>query len=750
LKFRNLVDTKIAFRKYLLLFFLTILIPTIALLSLQIYNKYQDSIQRTDEISEAVIESVARNLELILEQVEQMTLQTSVSPNVLELLTRPYDLPAYRYAEVKDQLGTWINSNSLFESIYLDIRQNEKVLTVQEGLYDRESFYDKTFLMEVAELSSEFPRSWAGVRQQPGGSGKEVLSFVRPVPITERIALGYLVVNVDKTRFINMLMNMNSQMSGQLIVGDPGNHLVSSGVEGLDIQKVFSKIKPGIEYTDVVELDGVQYSLNGYKSVTNHWTLLEITPISPYIQTLSGAIQQAMFILAVVLLLGIGLSYLFASILYNPWKHLATTLQGYVKQNTEDNRDAYEVVNRAIHNLIAKIHQNEPIVRDHAVRDWLHHQYPDDLDTPTQPFAEAGIHFVSPHHAVLVVVDENRHDRKKASGDTLFLFSLAENELFTRFKAAGTIIDSGKFAFILNFDRNEFDDELMAELEDACRSIQQKAHTSLKADLGFFVSGIQPLSHLSEAFEQVKRAIAYKAFLPQSAVYFVEESNESGQFQYPTGYQKKMINLILARDRDKVEQYMTELFAQYLQSSDAPYPKLLHLIIILMSQILGSLAQEGYDIEPLIDQVDLLQLQQCQNQQELKRMLLLQIGQIMDYLFIVGKQTEDSNPMVSQALDYMERHYASNLSISDIASNIGITPSHLSRIFKVEVGKSPIEYLTELRVTTSKTLLKEQGKSLQQISESIGYNDAQTFIRTFKKMEGITPGEYRKKVINHS
>ncbi|GIP33521.1 AraC family transcriptional regulator [Paenibacillus sp. J2TS4] len=750
MKFRNFVDTKIAFRKYLILFFITVLVPTVLLLTLQIYNKYQDTLQQADAISEAVRESASRNLELLLEQMGQMTLQISMSPDVLELLTRPYDLPAYRYAETKDQLGTWMDSNSLFESIYLDIRLNEKVMTVREGLYDRESFYDKTFLKEITQLSSEYSRSWVGVRQYPGSSGKEVLSFVRSVPVTEKTALGYLVVNVDKTKFMNILMNINSQMSGQLIVADPENHLVSSSFEGIDAQKLLSKITPGIVYTDVIKLDGMQYSLNGLKSASNNWTLLKVTPISPYMPALTGAIRQAMLILVIVLLLGIGMSYLFASILYNPWKHLATTLQGYVMRNTEDRQDAYTVVNRAIHNLIAKIHQNEPIVRDHVVYDWLHNQYPDDIDTPAQRFAEAGIHFVSPHHAVLVVVDENTRDPERASGDTLFLFSLTEDELHSRFMAAGTMIDSGKFAFILNFDRNEFDAELMAELEDACRSIQQKAHKRLKAELGFFVSGIQPLSHLSEAFEQVKRAMAYKAFLPQSAVCFVEESNESGQFQYPASYQKKIINFILAGDRDRVEQYMTELFEQYLQSSAAPYPKLLQMIIMLMSHILGSLAQEGYDIEPLLDQVDLLQLQQCQNQRELKMMLLLQIGQIMDYLCMVGKQTEDSNPMVSQALAYIDNHYASNLSIADVASLIGISPSHLSRIFKAEVGKSPIEYLTELRVSASKTLLKDKAKSLQQISESIGYNDANTFIRTFKKAEGMTPGEYRKKVINHS
>lgn len=746
---RHISETKSAFRKYLILFFTMILIPTLLLLAWQIYSKYRDAVQQTVSVSEAALESASRNLDLLLDQFGQISLQISLTPDVLEMLNRPFDLQAYQYADIKGQLRSWMNSNALFESIYLDILQNGKVLTVNEGLYDLKDFYDKDFLNRVTGAASEFPRPWVGLRERPGEPGKEILSFVKPVPATQKTALGYLVFNIHKDVFMSTLLNLNSQMSGPLIVADPWGRPVSSTVEGLDLDKMLPKLGPGAIYTETVSLAGKKYILSGAKSTTNGWALMQLTPAGPYTPVVTDAIRQAVLIMLGVLAVGVGLSYLFASILYDPWRRLATKLQEFVMRAPGDSQDAYAVVNRAIHNLITTIRHNEPIVRNHVVHEWLHNHQPEDPDAARR-FSEASIQFVSPYHAVLVVVDESRRDRDSSAGHTLFLFSLAEDELRARFMAAGTILDRGKFAFILNFDREVFDGELMAELEDGCRTIQRLAHSRLKAELYFFVSGIGPLDQLAEAYEQVKRAMTYKAFLPQSAVCFVEETKESGHFQYPAAYQKKILNTILAGDQSRVEHYMSELFDRYLSSSGSPYPKLLQMIVMLMSHVLGSLVQEGYDIEPLMDQVDLLQLQQCQNQSELRSMLMRQIGQIMDYLETVRKQAEGSSPWVRQAMDYIEAHYANNISISDIASHIGISPSHLSRIFKAEVGKSPLEYLTERRLAMSKTLLKDKSKSLQQISQLIGYNDAHTFIRSFKKAEGTTPGEYRKKVMDLS
>ena len=113
-----------------------------------------------------------------------------------------------------------------------------------------------------------------------------------------------------------------------------------------------------------------------------------------------------------------------------------------------------------------------------------------------------------------------------------------------------------------------------------------------------------------------------------------------------------------------------------------PYPKLLQMILILMSHVISSLVREGYDIAPLMREIDLLQLQECRNRQELRQLILTQTGRVIDYLESLKERAANYGAGVRQALLFVEEHFAENISISDIADSIGISASHLSRIFK--------------------------------------------------------------------
>jgi AraC-like DNA-binding protein len=185
------------------------------------------------------------------------------------------------------------------------------------------------------------------------------------------------------------------------------------------------------------------------------------------------------------------------------------------------------------------------------------------------------------------------------------------------------------------------------------------------------------------------------------------------------------------------------LFERYVFKRRYSEPKLQQMITMLMSSVLSALVQEGYDIGPLLNENDFLGFQGSRNSEELRTTINSRIGLIIDFLESV-RQERRYSPLVRKTIAYMEDKYALSLSISDIAEAMGISGSHLSRVFKSEVGKSPLEYLTEYRLEHGKRLLADPTLSLAQISEAIGYNHAYTFIRYFKLYVGMTPGDFRK------
>jgi len=83
-----------------------------------------------------------------------------------------------------------------------------------------------------------------------------------------------------------------------------------------------------------------------------------------------------------------------------------------------------------------------------------------------------------------------------------------------------------------------------------------------------------------------------------------------------------------------------------------------------------------------------------------------------------------------------------------IADNFGMTVSYLSQFFKSKTGKTILEFVTELRINKAKELLMQTDLSLNYIAEEVGYYNVSSFIRRFKQVEGITPGEFRKCNVN--
>ena len=107
--------------------------------------------------------------------------------------------------------------------------------------------------------------------------------------------------------------------------------------------------------------------------------------------------------------------------------------------------------------------------------------------------------------------------------------------------------------------------------------------------------------------------------------------------------------------------------------------------------------------------------------------------------------SEAGNFIVNAALDYMrENCMQQHLSLSTVADHVYVSQWHLSKLLNRETGKSFFDLLGSMRVEKSKTLLRTPGMNIQDVAEQTGYTDVAHFSRTFKKLTGQTPGEYRK------
>ncbi|MFD2671386.1 response regulator [Marinicrinis sediminis] len=100
---------------------------------------------------------------------------------------------------------------------------------------------------------------------------------------------------------------------------------------------------------------------------------------------------------------------------------------------------------------------------------------------------------------------------------------------------------------------------------------------------------------------------------------------------------------------------------------------------------------------------------------------------------------------MKRALDYMKTHYMrEDLSLNEVAGYIGISPAYFSRSFREEWQVTFIKYLINLRMEKARELLEITDLSTCQVALEVGFSDYPHFSKTFKKLTGVTPSEYRK------
>lgn len=80
--------------------------------------------------------------------------------------------------------------------------------------------------------------------------------------------------------------------------------------------------------------------------------------------------------------------------------------------------------------------------------------------------------------------------------------------------------------------------------------------------------------------------------------------------------------------------------------------------------------------------------------------------------------------------------------MDDIAKAVGVSRSHLYRVFMSNVGQSPIDYLTHYRISEACSLLKNSTLSIAEIAVSVGFFDQFYFSRVFKKVKKVPPSKY--------
>lgn len=309
------------------------------------------------------------------------------------------------------------------------------------------------------------------------------------------------------------------------------------------------------------------------------------------------------------------------------------------------------------------------------------------------------------------------------------------------------------WAFLLMADNEEQMSERVKELSKDLEEIMKNYST-----ITYFGGIGQPvarLRELEESFREAERALAARFTMELNRIISVEdirmaqnvdtlddiEITSFGEIEKTRTMLEKFLNNGAEDEIDEfVDVYINELPEENLKSVLMRQYIIMDAYIVMMSfceKIEGIEGEMQAQSEELKNSMKTIQtLEEIKNY---IRMLLKKIIGVRDT--ISGRRYSD---IIEIAKDQIRKTYMSDeISLNTIAAEVGMSPSYFSSIFSKEMGKTFVEYLTEIRTDRAKELLMCSSMKTSEIGYEVGYKDPHYFSYIFKKTQNCTPKEFR-------
>ena len=241
----------------------------------------------------------------------------------------------------------------------------------------------------------------------------------------------------------------------------------------------------------------------------------------------------------------------------------------------------------------------------------------------------------------------------------------------------------------------------------------------------------------SEARQALKQRIIYG----KANIYFYEDIRILGEQEFPVSQLHLLEQYIEHNEIFKVKNLVQEIFSEELvKKYGSAYLRIMWIRILnLLLHHYERRGRNAAEIEKMLQNYNLLD--RIQSLQEIRQKI---IEMVMECVSTESVADANARSKIQMAIGYIQEHVAENLTVNVLAEHYGMSPNYFSSMFKKEMSRSAVNYITELRINQARELLYHSELSVVDISKKVGYEDSQYFFRVFKKYLGMTPLQYRE------
>lgn len=598
----------------------------------------------------------------------------------------------------------------------------------------------------------------------PGKSGYPGVTLLKSVPVNTIAPDGAISLHIPYLELNQMIQGTNG--SGKMLILDSDYRMLASNdsneagqlLRETELAAGFKANPSELQGNFQAKVRNEPVNVVYIRSSYNDWTYASMIPMKEVTKD-SRDISWATFWTCLLIMLAIGLFALVGSRrMYLPIRKIYDSVRipsGSEKEPQENRADELLYIGKRIDLLIHSQQQMEALMGHQAnqLKDFFmvklfHGQLsPREVREKIEQFNLPRWHW----HAVLALQIDTLEQTNYGERDKdLLMFAISNmvGEVVPEANRYNPILIDQFQVTLLGGnqpDENAFKEFVQAQ----AHKIQRVAADYVKLKVSIGMS--RPFSELLQtpsAFRESLDALKYRLRLGEEAILDISDVLPQQELTryYPKHVSTELLQAVQFLDQAKAAELLTE-WLRTLNEVPLSYREYQLALARVLVELIGLLQEEGIAFQTLqAEETSLFeQLFKLHTPQETEAWFWKSVMMPVMTALRTHRQSQSISLSV-QVIELIQEKFDTDLTLEWCASRLNYAPDYIRKIFRKETGMNFSDYLSNYRHLMARKWLAETEMKIQEIAQKLKYNNAQNFIRNFRKMEGMTPGQYRSQM----
>ncbi|MDN4604210.1 helix-turn-helix domain-containing protein [Paenibacillus sp. F6_3S_P_1C] len=310
-------------------------------------------------------------------------------------------------------------------------------------------------------------------------------------------------------------------------------------------------------------------------------------------------------------------------------------------------------------------------------------------------------------------------------------------------------VDMGGDLITLIFNdkiQNEADND-QGSIEELLRMMQAAVMTHLRCSISFTIGPAEDsLENSIASYTRSAEASLHRLFMGPGCLIYTSDimAYHAKEYAFPVGKERQLIDCLMTGKTGEAKQVYADIVSETATYPFTVFQLALSHLTMTLNHVRNTLKKNNQLTLESISDRSMLPIHDAEDLSEVHAHFYRMFDELGSK--VEEKRTLKHEELIRKINCIIERDYAdTNLCLTSIADELAMSPIYVSRLYKQLTLKGLTDVINETRIAKAQYLLIETENSVADIAEQTGFTNSSYFYRMFKKFNGVTPNDYRRK-----